>query len=245
MLKAYRCDLHVHTCLSPCAELDMYPRALVERFLEVKLDIVAICDHNASENVPFIMKLAEDKPLTILPGMEITSSEEVHVLAIFDRYDALNDLQKIIYEHLAGTNDEKKFGCQAIVNEEDEVEAFNEKLLIGATDLPLAEVVDEIHQLDGLAIASHIDRESFSIISQLGFIDTSLPLDALEISARLSNHDARSRYPEIVDYTLIRSSDAHRIGEIGRETTIAHLEAATTRELAMAFGRRSGRYIED
>jgi hypothetical protein len=245
MLKAYRCDLHIHTCLSPCADLDMYPKALVERCLEEKLDVVAICDHNTSENVPYIIKLAENKPLTILSGMEITSVEEVHVLAIFDRYDQIRELQDIVYAHLNGRNDETRFGSQVIVNELDEVEGFNDRLLIGATQLTLGDIIDRIHGFGGLAIASHIDRESFSVISQLGFINASIPFDALEISALLGVEAARLKYPELSGYAMVRSSDAHFIRDIGRASTIMHLEAASTKEIKLAFQKHEHRYIED
>ena len=106
MLRAFRCDLHVHTCLSPCAEFDMYPRALIDKCISEKLDMIAICDHNASENVKYVLQLAEGKPLTVLPGMEVTSREEVHLLALFDRLDLLLQLQTVVYQHLPGQNDE-------------------------------------------------------------------------------------------------------------------------------------------
>ena len=158
MLRAFRCDLHVHTCLSPCADLDMYPRAVVDKAIAEKLDIIAICDHNASENTQFVLRSAEGKPLTVLPGMEITSSEEVHLLALFDTLDGLTKIQDIIYGHLSGTNREEIFGCQAIVNDLDEVEGFNDRFLLGATKLSLPEIIDQIHGFGGLVIASHIDR---------------------------------------------------------------------------------------
>jgi 3',5'-nucleoside bisphosphate phosphatase len=245
MPKAYRCDLHVHTCLSPCADLDMYPRALVQRFIEEKLDIVAICDHNASENVPYLMRLAEDKPITILPGMEVTSSEEVHILAIFDNYKSLSRLQQIIYDHLFGKNDESLFGCQAIVNEQDEVEGFNDRLLIGATQLDLDAIIGHIHSFGGLAIASHIDRGSFSVLSQLGFINPSSPFDALEVSSNLGIKMARSKYPELSEYALIQSSDAHFTKDIGHAATVMYLEEASTTEIKLAFGKILGRYVEE
>jgi len=102
MLRAFRCDLHVHTCLSPCAEFDMYPRALIDKCISEKLDMIAICDHNASENVKYVLQVAEGKPLTVLPGMEVTSREEVHLLALFDRLDLLLQLQTVVYHHLPG-----------------------------------------------------------------------------------------------------------------------------------------------
>ena len=183
MLKVFNCDFHIHTCLSPCAELDMHPKALVEKAVAAGLDILAICDHNSSENVSYVINAARGKNLKIFPGMEITTSEEVHFLALFDSLTDLARLQEIVYQHLAGKNDEDRFGVQAIVNENGEVEGLNDKLLIGATDIPLNDLLNHVHEQNGLAVASHIDRESFSVLSQLGFIDESINFDALEISS--------------------------------------------------------------
>jgi len=243
MIRAYRCDLHVHTCLSPCADLDMYPSALVRRALEERLEVIAICDHNASENVPYVMRAALDMGLVILPGMEITSQEEVHMLALFDSLEPLQALQQTVYRHLPGKNDEERFGCQAIVNELDEVEGFNEKLLIGATDLSLTVLIREVRKLGGIAIASHIDRECFSVISQLGFVDPATPFDALEVSRALGFAGARRRYPELEAYSFLLSSDAHQINQIGQGYTEIYLETPTVTELKMAFSGQEGRRI--
>ncbi|HDQ03293.1 MAG TPA: PHP domain-containing protein, partial [Deltaproteobacteria bacterium] len=94
MLKAFNCDFHIHTCLSPCAELDMHPRAIVKKALEVKLDIIAICDHNSSENAPYVIKAAQGKNLKVFPGIEITTSEEAHIIAIFDSLSDQARMQK-------------------------------------------------------------------------------------------------------------------------------------------------------
>ena len=114
--------------------------------------------------------------------MEITTSEEVHLLALFEFLSDLLQFQNVIDQHLFGENDETRFGVQAIVNEQGEVEGLNNQLLIGATDLSIDTLIDNIHQLKGLAIPAHIDRESFSVLSQLGFIDDNSRFDALEIS---------------------------------------------------------------
>jgi PHP family Zn ribbon phosphoesterase len=221
----------------------MYPRAVVAMSLARRLDIVAICDHNASENAQYVIKCAEGTGLTVLPGMEITSSEEVHVLALFDKLETLNRLQDLVYRHLPGKNDENVFGCQAIVNEHDEVEGLSERLLIGATTLPLQQIVSEIHGFGGLAIAAHIDRESFGIFGQLGFIPDDLALDALEISRRTGLAAARQRWPELARIAFIESSDSHIITDIGKGITRAFLADATTAELRMAFEKKNGRCI--
>ena len=242
-MREFRCDFHVHTCLSPCADLDMYPRAVVAMSLARRLDIIAICDHNTSENVPYVIKCAEGTGLAVLPGMEVMSSEEVHVLALFDKLEHLRTLQEIVYGHLPGKNDEDRFGCQAIVNEHDEVEGLSDRLLVGATTLPLHRIVSDVHALGGLAVAAHIDRESFGILGQLGFIPDGLPLDALEISRRTGLAGARRRYPELARFAFIESSDSHIITDIGQGITRALLEDATTAELKMAFERKGGRRI--
>lgn len=243
MLKVFNCDLHIHTCLSPCAELDMHPQALVERALDAGIDILAICDHNSSENVPYVINAARGKNLKILPGMEITTSEEVHFIALFDSMQDLARLQEIIYQHLNGKNDEDLFGVQAIVNENGEVEGISDKLLIGATDIPLNDLITHVHEQNGLAIASHIDRESFSVLSQLGFIDKSIHFDALEISALTGIQQGRIKYPELSCFSFITSSDAHFLKDIGTSQTQIMLEEPTIKELKMAFDGQNGRRV--
>lgn len=243
MLKFFNCDLHIHTCLSPCAELDMHPKALVEKALSAGLNIIAICDHNSSENVPYVIRAACEKNLKVFPGMEITTNEEVHFLAIFDSLADLESMQKIVYQHLAGVNNEGRFGVQAIVNENAEVEGINDKLLIGAVDLSLNDLLNHAHEHNGLAIASHIDRESFSVLSQLGFIDESNHFDALEVTPLLGAQHARKKYPELNHYSFITSSDAHYLKDIGTAVTKIMLEKPTLAELKMAFSRQNGRYI--
>jgi len=245
MVQEYICDLHIHTCLSPCGDLDMYPSAIVEKCMDEQLDVIGICDHNASENVPHVIKAARRTPLSVLPGMEITTREEAHILALFDTIENLLDLQDIVYKALRGMNREEIFGCQPIVNENDEVEGFNDRLLIGATELTLHEAVQAIHDCDGIAIAAHIDRQSFGIIGQLGFIPPDVHLDALEVSHRMGLQQARQNFPELAGYALIESSDAHFISDIGKGTTHIALKEPTIQEFRMAFERRDGRYIRE
>lgn len=245
MIRVFRCDLHIHTCLSPCSELDMYPRALVNKCIAAGLDVIAITDHNASENIPYVKKCAAGKPLTVLSGMEITSSEEVHVLALFDHYADLLNLQKVVYENLPGENNEDAFGCQAIVNDLDEVEGFNGRLLIGATRISLSDIITDIHLRGGLAVAAHIDRESFSVISQLGFIDPDMPFDALEISRATGLAEGRRRFPKLGGHAFIESSDAHYLKDIGSAATMISMKEPTIAELKKAFSRLEGRMIRE
>jgi PHP family Zn ribbon phosphoesterase len=146
-----------------------------------------------------------------------------------------------VYRHLPGENDEETFGMQVVVNADDEVLGFNTRLLIGATTLRLEEIVNKTCSLGGLAIAAHIDRESFSLIGQLGFIPDDLPLDALEISPALSYEDAVRRYSTTLP--LLHSSDAHKEEEIGRCCTRFLIEKASIGEIKKALSEQEGRRI--
>ena len=242
MLRVFRGDLHIHTCLSPCADLTMSPKRVVERAVEARLDMIAICDHNSAENVRAAQAVGRETNLTVLAGMEVTSVEEVHLLALFDETEPVLKLQETVYRCLSpGENREDIFGQQIVANEWDEVEGFNRRLLIGATSLTLKELVETIHQLGGLAIASHIDREVFGIIGQLGFIPADLELDALEISAGTKPAQARQRFPGLEKFPLITSSDAHVLEEIGTATSSFLLAAPGVTEIGQAFKKQEGR----
>ena len=244
MLRAYRADLHIHSILSPCTDLaEMSPRAIVERSVEAGLHLIAVCDHNSCENFPALQKAAKATGLVVLAGMEITTQEEIHILGLFDRKAHAFEVQGVVYEHLPGENDEKAFGCQVVVNEYEEVVSFNKKLLIGATTLPLEAVVELIHSRGGIAVASHIDREAYSIISQLGFVPPGLALDALEVSPRTGLDEARRRFPGLDHLPLISSSDAHSLDGIGSSLTAFLMEAPGIDEMKLALAGREGRKV--
>lgn len=141
--------------------------------------MIAICDHNSAENVQAVIRAAEKVGLAVIGGMEITSREEVHVLGLFQEDLLLNAVQDVIYDNLQGENDPGIFGEQLVMDGQDRVIRRNRRLLIGATNLSLDEVVRIIHEFNGLAIASHVDRPSFSVLSQLGFIPEDLQLDGV------------------------------------------------------------------
>jgi len=243
MLKVYRADLHIHTCLSPCGDLKMTPQKIVQQAVNKKLNIIAICDHNSTENVSAVAKVAKGKNITVISGMEVCTKEEIHMLALFENIEAAFEMQAKVYDKLQGKNDPEVFGMQVIGNEFDEVLGFNERLLIGAVDMSIEEVVNGIHKLNGLAIASHIDRESYSVIGQLGFIPETLRFDALEISPNISIEEARKRFSEYQTYTFIQNSDAHVIEDIGKCTTEFLMERLSFDEIKKALRNNDGRKV--
>ena len=234
--------MHIHTCLSPCADSSMLPKAIVKEAKRLNLQIIGICDHNSVENVEAVKKAGKREGLAVMGGIEITSQEEVHILGFFSKKSALWDIQEMVYENLSGENDENLFGEQVVIDECDRVIGFNKRLLIGATGLPVEKIVGAIHRLGGLVIASHIDRQSFSIISQLGFIPRGLTLDALEISP-LASRERRYGFSHRYNFPLVTFSDAHCLDDIGRSFSSFLIEAASLEEAKKALRGENGRRV--
>jgi PHP family Zn ribbon phosphoesterase len=243
MLRRFRADLHVHTCLSPCGDLRMSPLKIVAQARERGIDILAICDHNSAKNAGAVSKASEPQELVVLPGLEVCSKEEIHVLAVFENAESAFAMQSEVYDHLPGRNDPEVFGLQVIANELDEVVSFEDKLLIGSVELSVDKVVSEIHRLGGLAIAAHIDRESYSVTSQLGFIPETVRFDALELSCNIDDGTARLRFAPASGATFVRNSDAHFLGDIGRNTNEYLLESPTFGEIRKALRKEDGRMV--
>jgi PHP family Zn ribbon phosphoesterase len=243
-LKSVIIDTHVHSCLSPCATLDMTPIKIVREALKRDLGLIAVTDHNSAENVAAVMACATGTGLAVIPGMEITTAEETHIIGLFEDVKGALLMQGLVYDHLfPGENDPDLFGLQVVANEYDEAEAINTRLLIGGTHLTLTEVVEGIHDCGGLAIAAHIDRQSFSVISQLGFIPDDLDFDALEVSPRLPLYRARLDYPEYERFPFISASDAHDLADLGTSPTRIEVALPEMAEVKLALKGCDGRKI--
>ena len=221
-----KADIHIHTCLSPCADITQSPKRIIETALRKGLNLIFITDHNTAENTEAAMKAADKfENLRVYPGMEITSREEVHTLALFENINDAYRNQEYIYGYLPDTDNRNEYENQIMANELDEVEGYLRKSLFSAADLSLEKVLEIIHQNNGIAIAAHIDRESFSVISQLGFIPEKLEYDALELSPNIDFNQALMKYPEYAKrYKLLKGSDAHSLNIIG--TSCIEFEAA-------------------
>ena len=235
-MRKVRADLHLHTCLSPCADEQMQAKAIVKQARRMGLDMIGICDHNSAENVAAVMKAGSREGLSVVAGMEITSHQEAHILGLFWNESDVMQMQELVYENLFGESDEESFGPQTIVDEWDRVVGTNHKLLVGATTLSVEQIVEAIHDRRGLAIAAHMDRERFSLIGQLGFIPKGLPLDAVEVGQPSS---ARQNY----GYPVITSSDAHFLEDVGKSFTDFLVEELSLDEIRMALRGEKGRKV--
>ena len=235
--------MHIHTCLSPCSDWEMSPRKIVRQSLNSGLDIIAICDHNTAENCGAVMKEGENRGLSVLPGIEICSKEEVHILALFDKLDQVLEMQDYVYANLSGENQPEVFGYQVVANENDEVIGENPRLLIGATRLGLYDIITKTHNLGGINLCSHVDRTAYGIIGQLGFIPPDLQIDGVEVSYRVKLASAREKVPGIGKYPCIASSDAHFLDDIGKVWTNLVLAAATLAEIRLALQDKDDRRV--
>lgn len=223
-----RIDFHIHSCLSPCAALEMSPRTIVARSRAAGMDCIALTDHSCAENLPAFERACAESGMACLYGMEVSTAEEVHVLCIFDGLDRALDFGRMVYRRLPDVpNHPDRFGSQPVVTVEGEVTRFVEKLLINGTDIPFFDLVPMALSAGALCIPSHIDREMCGAISHLGFLPD-LPYDAVEAVGAVDPEIAR-RWP------VVRFSDSHHPDQIARRFTEVETEAFTVPALREAF----------
>ena len=238
-LKRYRADLHIHTALSPCASDEMTPPAIVATALEVGLDMIAVSDHNSAGNVAAVQKAAGaagGRP-AVLPGMEITSVEEVHVLGLFPSIEAAWSVSARLRALLPPANGVyySFFGDQRLLDAEGRAVGTETAALAYASPLGLNETVALIHDAGGVAIAAHVDRKAFSVFSQLGFFPPNAGFDGIEVTRHVMPRSPQSAELAALGLPMTGSSDAHFLEEIGSGTTELRLIEPTFAELALAL----------
>ena len=205
-------DFHIHSCLSPCALEEMTPNNIVNMALLCGLNVIAVTDHNAAENIEAVLKVSKDKDILVIPGMEIETREEIHVVVLLPTLESLNSMNKIVVESLPKIcNKSSVFGEQLILDENDDEKGINERLLLTATSLSIEDVFEATNRLEGVAIPAHIDRPSYSIISNLGWIPENLGVSTIEIS---KYGDLDKMKEKFNGYKVIQSSDAHELEHI-------------------------------
>ena len=240
----FRADLHIHTVLSPCGDLEMSPVNIVSEAAMKGLDIIGITDHNTTRHCELINKLAAEKGIFVMQGAEVTTKEEVHCLAFFENTDALKKFQEFLDHNLPEImNDPTKFGYQVQVDENDNVVYEEKKLLINAISKSLEETEAFTHSMNGIFIPAHINRKKNSIYSQLGLLPGNLNADALEVSKATTPEQFASIHPEINAFPLIRNSDAHWPGDIGTAFTVFFLKKPSFAEIRLALKGDNGRKI--
>lgn len=234
-------DLHVHTVLSACAELEMLPGPIVERARALGLAGIGVTDHNSAENVLAVSEAGRRAGVAVFAGLELQAKEEVHILAFFPGAGQALRFQEEVYRQLpAGQNDPRRFGHQLVVSADGELLRENTRFLQAPLAWPLRECAEAIHAHGGLAIAAHIDRPAYGLLGVLGVLPPGLFLDAVELSRHADPAEWTAREPALRQFTLISSSDAHRLAEIAAQTWFRVAEP-TFEELKLAFQGTAGR----
>ena len=246
-LRLFRADLHVHTALSPCGSEEMTPPSIVAAALARRLDMVAICDHNAAGNVGAVQEAARaaDGPLVVLAGMEITTAEEVHVVGLFPSLGAAEAVAASIRTMLSSADADYYafFGEQWLLAADGHQTGAETVALALATPLSLSAAVDLIHRSGGLAVAAHLDRRLFSVFSQLGVFPRDAGFDGVEVSSHTRSDSPRLPEFRALDLPITSSSDSHFLEQIGTTVTDLWVEEPTFAELAMAFAGVGGRSV--
>ena len=245
MMTPFKADLHIHTVLSPCGDLEMSPTAIVERALARGLDMIAISDHNTTRQVKVTQRIGRERGLYVLGGVEVTSQEETHCLCYFGDDAGLDAFQAFLDAHLPPIpNDEERFGYQLIVDENDEIVGEEPYHLLNAIDVDIDGIYDEVHRLGGLFVPAHINKGTTSLTSQLGFVPPDLRADALEINFRTTKAEQLKKFAYLKRFNFITDSDAHFIDNVGDVYNLIYMEHRTFAEFAMALHGEGGRSID-
>lgn len=200
----------------------MSPIKIAQKAKEHGLDIVALTDHNSAQNCPAFEQACNQVGLLGLFGIEVTTMEECHIVVLFKTVEESLNFSDIIATRYTGfKNNPEKMGYQLVVDlEENILKEIDTNLAQGATDIPMSELEELTHSNNGLFIVAHIDRLSYSVSSQLGFlppgnynaietINTPCPIDTGE-------------------NILIQSSDAHFLEDIAKRSSILSLDNLST-----------------
>lgn len=203
-----RCDLHVHSALSPCADDDMTPANIVGYAKLLGLDAVAIADHNAIGNVAVAVEVGKAYGVCVVPAMELQTAEDIHVLCLFPTTERLQSFfDEIEFSKLV--NDPSVFGRQLIVDEDDNVVATEPRLLHVGANIAVEKVPDLARKHGGVAVAAHVDRDENGMVAILG--EVIAEYGAVE----LSSHATAAHRKAYSDKVVVTNSDAHWLDCIG------------------------------
>jgi len=220
----YFYDLHLHSCLSPCGDNDMTPNNIVNMSALKALDIIAVCDHNSTKNCEAVSKAAKinELDLLVIPGVEITTAEEIHALVYFSSFEGTSDFENEVLQkrRVRIKNDKKIFGDQIIMDELDEITGEDGHLLINAVDISIDEIFNIVKRYEAVAIPAHIDKDSNGLLAILGDFPDNLKNNPVEIKDFEKIDGLRTKY----DLTgkILSNSDAHYLWDIAEPGNVLH-----------------------
>lgn len=218
-------DFHIHSCLSPCGDNDMTPCNIAGMAFVKKLDAFALTDHNSCRNCASTKKVADSYGILFIPGMELTTAEEIHVLCYFPTVEKAMEWDRFVYSRLQKIdNSPEIFGQQLILDENDRIVKQEDKLLINATNITFDEVFILVQDYGGVAVPAHIDKNSNSLISQLGFVPENSTFSCFEVNDSSSYDALCEKNPYLKTCRVLTSSDAHYLGDINEPVNFINME---------------------
>lgn len=228
-------DFHLHSCLSPCAENDMTPYNLVNMAALLGFDVIALTDHNSSKACRNAIKIGETAGVLVLPGMELCTAEEVHNICLFSNIDAAEAFSDYIRTTIPPVKNRPEiFGEQILTDTEDHIIGQEELLLLTASSVTETELPSLIASYDGVVFPAHIDRDSHSVISNLGWIDSSMGFSVAEIYDASKTESLQAKYPDLQKMKILHSSDAHSLERMRDREYFLELPACTP-EAVLAY----------
>ena len=231
-------DLHMHSCLSPCGDMDMTPNNLVNMAKLLGLDVIALTDHNTSLNCEAAMKVGDAIGLLVIPGMELTTSEDIHAVCLFPALEqALAFSEYVDKNRIHVRNKAEIYGRQVIMNENDEEIGEIDDLLLPGTFIGIYDAYQKAKGFGGICYPAHIDRDSLSILSVLGEIDAYCGFKTAELADISKLDELKKQHPILDGMNIITCSDAHylenmrdaantiELPELTREAVIKYLDS--------------------
>jgi predicted metal-dependent phosphoesterase TrpH len=242
-VKAFRADLHIHTVLSPCAAEDMTPPGIVQAACDNGLALIAICDHNSAGNAAATQAAAGDR-LTVIAGMELTTAEEVHVLGLFPdaRQACAAACEVVATLPLADESYYARFGPQRQVDACGQAVGLERHMLAVATGFDLSGAIELVHRYGGIAVAAHVNRPSFSVVSQLGLFPPAAGFDAIEVFSAPGFPCPAKKFAQH-GLPVLTSSDSHFLGDVGSACSVLEMMSPTFAELVLALRGVDGRAV--
>lgn len=214
-MREIKYDLHIHSCLSPCGDNAMTPANIAGMASAKGLEAVALTDHNSARNCGPFLEYCDAYGLIGIPGLEITTVEEVHAVCLFRTLEAALDFDGYVYEHLQKVkNNERIFGQQLLMNDDEEVTGKEEYLLINATDIEFEAVWDLVRKRDGVMFPAHIDKDANSLPANLGFVPEDSPFKTVEVKNLGKLHTVKAQNPYVEKCQVVSDSDAHYLDAI-------------------------------
>lgn len=244
-MKRLRAELHTHTVLSPCASVEMIPPLIIAEAQSKQIDILAITDHNSIANIEAVMQAAAGTEISVIPGIELQTREEVHSICLFDTLDQVQAFYSFIEPTLPEINNKADyFGEQFVVDKTGKFIRREERLLISSAEISLSDAFHQVQHLGGLFIPAHVNRTAYGILPVLGFIPQDIELDIVEISKHLDPKDAIIGYPQLEGCFVIQNGDAHLLDEILGFNEFG-IDKINIEEISQAIRSQNGRFYRN